>query len=886
VLQDLNPAFRLLDGIDHWILLRRNLAALELEHYRRLAEPGRFLSDFEQFFSRCQDELVTPEDYEAYVAGLRAKYEGARAALDDTQQKERAEEIARQEEIARAYRTSSRLLRERNLVTFGALLLETVQQFRSNAALLEHYQHRFRYILVDEFQDTNIAQIELLWLLAGRHRNIVAVGDDDQAIYRFRGASYGSFLLFLERFTGHPAGTPESLRYMRALTQNYRSTRIVLRAAGHVIRQNYKTKKLPPKVLTTENPGAEKIRIAEFGEADQEATWIADELDRMHRAGRGWGEFAVLYRAHAHRDLLVEILTAREIPFVIRKLSILETTLVRDVMAYLRQVAHPGDDVACARVLAAPAWGLGAADVVRLAERAAKARGQNIWGVLDEAQAELAFLRDRKRTAELVNWMAELRRRARELPAAEFTESLIADFALVLPADDPNRAALDRFLEFAREWEKKSETETVREFVDYLEYFREAGGEVCFEEGESKDAVQLMTVHAAKGLEFDRVFVMRMVQNQFPTSRRRPVLEFPPELMKEEKPEGDFHVQEERRLFYVAMTRAKKQLTLTTVVKKRSRPSVFLDELLEPGEHRGSVEQLAPKVVPATESAAAAMEELFGRGFEQARAYSRIVLWARQYRPPVAEPLQLSASAIEIYNLCPQKYLFEQRWGIRGRPAAAMAFGNVMHTTVREFVRAIQRGRRMPFDEVEAIFKREWPSARFRDSYQEQEYQKEGLAQLRGFYERYVAAPADVLEQEKWFELPLEENVVVTGRIDQLNRVDGNEVEIVDYKTGRPKEEKDAEKSLQLSLYALAMRELLELDPVRLTFYNLTTNEPVSAPREEKQLEEARKTVLEVAAQIRAGHFPAKPGYHCRMCEYHSLCPAQEQLIAIRPAGG
>jgi DNA helicase II / ATP-dependent DNA helicase PcrA len=202
ILQATNPDSQALDEIDHKILLRRCIGELDLKHFRRLQDPGEFISDFVKFFSRCQDELVTPEDYERFVAGVRKKYEAGKKSLESDALQIAEDEVARQEELARVYRVSERLLRERNLLTFGEQLMHAVQMLRSDSALLQQMHEQYRYILVDEFQDTNIAQLELLWLLAGERRNIVAVGDDDQAIYRFRGASFGSFTIFLKRFCG------------------------------------------------------------------------------------------------------------------------------------------------------------------------------------------------------------------------------------------------------------------------------------------------------------------------------------------------------------------------------------------------------------------------------------------------------------------------------------------------------------------------------------------------------------------------------------------------------------------------------------------------------------------------------------------------------------
>jgi len=888
LLKEVNPGMQVLDEKDHWILLRRNLPRLELRQYKRVAEPGQFLGDFVQFFSRCQDELVSPEDYAQYVARLHRDYAATKAELDADERAEREAELARQTELARVYRVSEALLEERNLVTYGGQLLEAVRLLQSNAALLEKLRERFRYILVDEFQDTNIAQIELLWLLARKHKNIFVVGDDDQAIYRFRGASFGSFKLFAERFIG--ARTPaEEKQSVLPLLQNYRSTKRILRVSGQVIAQNA-DRYIPDKQLDTQNAEGERIQVVETGSAEEEARWIVAEIERRHAQGDRWSEFAVLYRMHTHKEKLVELLTARKIPFVIRNLSIMGHALVRDVLAYLRLIATPWDNVACARVLAAPAWGFAPEDLVRLCARANKAGKQSLWDALQSVQGELEFTRAWREAAGLVELVKKLRAQSYKLRASELLDALIGELGLALAEDDPDRASLERLAEFTREWEQKALTETgkLAEYVRYLDDYAAAGGTIAIDEAGTRDAVHLMTVHAAKGLEFEQVFVMRLVMGGFPVRPRQPVLEFPTELMKEEKPQGAFQIQEERRLFYVALTRARKRLALTTVIHKRSKRSEFLEDFLcEPRIKKNDVQQLAPKFQPAEFApAAAGSAQLFGAADTGSRAYSRIAQWAAAFHPPAPLPLQLSATAIEGYNSCAQRFLFDHVWGLKGGPRAATTFGSVMHTTIRQVVKEWKENKRLlPWDEAEAIFQREWRSAGFEDDYQEQEYQREGLEQLRAFHASVLPKPQDILGQEKYFELPMEGNVVVTGRIDQVNRLGPGEAEIVDYKTGRPKDEAAARKSLQLSLYALAAREVLELDAVRLTFYNLMTNLPARATRDDKQLKKAQEAVQETAASIRAGDFPAAPGFQCRSCDYLPICPAHEKDRGEQPFG-
>jgi DNA helicase-2/ATP-dependent DNA helicase PcrA len=888
LLQEIDPDLKPIDKIDHWILLRRNLPLLQLEHYRRLAEPGQFLGDFVEFFSRCQDELVTPDDYQHYAAEQAKSFLRVREAMPEDERRIREEEIARIHEIARAYRASELLLRERKLLTFGTQIMDAVLHLTINKTLLSSLRARYRYILVDEFQDTNIAQLELLWLLGGERPNLVVVGDHRQAIYRFRGASFGSFTIFLKRFTrGASLGEQDLLR---PLTLNYRSAGRILRVAGQVIRHNEKPTNIPEYPLTAVREDGDKVRIVTHESTGAEAQWVAGELERLHRAGAKWRTFAVLYRSHAHRDKLVDVLKARKIPFVIKNLSILSHRLVRDLIAYLRLIDQLSDDVACARVLAMPAWGLEPSDLVRLIERAAKGKGVSLWDTLQAAKGEPLFSGSGRNLEALFELVAELRKKARKLSAAELFDELCEALEIGSAVAAEDRKYFDCFAQFVREWQPKSETHRLKEFVEYLDYFEQAGGSINLEQ-ESGDAVQLMTVHAAKGLEFDHVYILRLVQRSFPAGEKPRVLEFPAELMKEEQPQGSFHIQEERRLFYVAVTRARQRLTLNTVVNKRSKPSPFLDDILMEAQiKRRDIEQLAPTLPPplANEPAPAPAEHapvLFDLPERRARIGSRIGEWASSYRPPVPEPLEISPSAIGTLETCPQKYLFNCAWKLRGGPAAAMSFGSVMHNTIKYFIGELAKGHTLPFEEVERKFELEWTSAGFEDDYQEQEYKKDGLAQLRAFHASTLASPPSVIAQEKVFELPMENNVVLKGRMDQVNRLGPGEEEIVDYKTGRPRNEDKAKKDVQLSVYALAAREVFDWNPARLTLHYLQTNQPVSATRDDKQLKKVRAEIQEAAADIRAGEFPAKPGFACSFCDYESVCPAREQGAAASASG-
>src|SRR6202521_921961 len=875
-----------LESVDHWILLRRNLARLKLEKYRRLAEPGQFLSDFIQFFSRCQDELVSSEDYQRFADLLAKELEEEKAALDEDTFKERAEQVSLQQEIARAYRASEEILREKRAVALNGLITEAVTLLKNDTTRRRQLQERLNHILVDEFQDTNIAQLELLHLLSAERRNIVVVGDNDQAIYRFRGASFGSFKLFLQRFAGWKEGE-DSTPYRVALMENYRSTPNILRVATQAIGMNEVSPEFPKKVLQPNKSEGEKIRIVEMETAEDEAAWVADELGRLHGAGRRWKDFAVLYRQHRHRDDLVEQLSQRKIPFVISKLSILEHPLVRDVLAYLRLIAKPFDDIACARVLSAPAWHLTAEDLVRLAERTRKKRGTALYDTLQAPQSELPFDPSSAAFKTLIEFLTDQRKTMRRRSAREILGDLVEWLEVPQRAGAQDRKYVNQLGQFMKDWEPKSETRALPEFLEYLDYFEQAGGTLSLEDDAPGDAVQLMTVHGAKGLEFSHVFLLRVNQGAFPAKNRSPLFEFPTALMKEALPQGDFHIQEERRLFYVALTRAEQRLTITTLTEKKGKVPTFIEDIvMETAVKRRDVIQTAPKVRPAEDGSAGAPAagtshaSLFPASRNPPKIFSRIAQWAKVFHPPTPEPLQLSPSAVDNYRKCPQRYLFGYLWSLKEGPKATLSFGSIMHSTIKRFLAELRKGNKLQFEDVQRLFEMEWRSAGFEDEYQEAEYRRDGIEQLRAFHASIIEAPPRVREQEKSFELPLENNVMITGRMDQVNSLGRNDVEIVDYKTGKPKKDADAKKDLQLSLYALAAKEIFEWIPVRLVFRYLQNNQIQVTTRDSKQLDEAQKVVQEAAADIRAGEFPAKPGFICRNCAYKPICPAHEEALS------
>ncbi len=874
----------LLDNIDFWILLRRHIERLDLQVFWKNAEPGKFLKDLIEFMSRANDELVSVEDYEHYVQQLESKCVGnpEGAAADEALKRER--------EIARVYRIASELLAEACAQTYGDVIASAVRLLQQNPEVRRYYETHIRAVLVDEFQDTNVAQIELLDLIAQSHQNITVVGDDDQGIYRFRGASSESFNMFARKFS--------RFRQMK-LTQNYRSTRRILRVANQLISTN-PDRFDPAKNLWTEKGEGSPASLVESSEPDDEALAVAERIENLHRQGRAYQDIAVLYRAHAHRDLLIKALRRNGIPFQVTGLSVLFHPAVRDILSAARLLVRLHDNVSCARVLALPQWNLTEPELVFLIHRTALHSRRDQTGrpslleVVEEFVPQAGEQDLREKLDSFLAWFRSLRKILAEQPALRALKIIVSE---VTAGPAPRQKALGdltvfdsnalvqpvrRFLEFAKAWQEKNPHAVLKEFLEYFDLFLEAGGDVTEDAKElsSGDAVRLMTVHASKGLEFPVVFVLRLTQGYFPTRRRTTLIPFPEALRKEgELPPGDFHTQEERRLCYVALTRAQEELVLSSVVKSRWKPSEFLADL----ERDKNIWAHDLTAVPVPRSGEDLANELTLdlRADEKQIAYSRLPFWSLRNRgmfpiDTTPENLKLSASSMETYETCPLQYKFAHEYKLSAGPNAALTVGAILHECLKQFFVWKKTEGTFPFSKMKQLLDERWRSIGFEDDYQEKRYRAEALEQLQRFYEKNLEAEVNVLEQEKEFEFGLGELTLI-GRIDQMNEEESGRVELLDYKTGRPREQKDAEKSLQLSVYALACREYFGRPTALLSFYNLATGEKVSTERSAAQLELDRARMEEIAAKIRRREFPPKKGYMCGYCNFLPVCPAWEE---------
>lgn len=884
LLKRVHKDFGVLDDKDLWIYLRRRIRELHLEHYVRAANVAQFLNDLLEFVSRCHDELITPQKYAQYVERLeRGEVPIPRVAKSKTVLED-AEVLGRCREIARVFSTMERWLGEENLGTFSHMITRAHALLHSDETILAEARTGARFILADEFQDANFAQIQLLARLAGADGNLFAVGDPDQAIYRFRGASSAAFELFERHF-------PNARRVV--LEKNRRSTTPILRSAFALIDKN-------PPVFGRHSDAASAYRRTPLQSAreeeavragtqisslpvsvvvltrrDAEGPDLLGSIRAMQKKSRcKWSDFGILYRSHYHRDEVVHELAEAGIPFVIESMDISDTPEARDLFACLNAVVSAGDDVSLFRVAALPRFQINPEQLRQVMRAIARdnreARVVPLSSALDRVDGGADVLNAVQRAREEIQ-----RRQAKARGALDI---IVRQFAL-----DASSPILQAALDFVADWEKKKLNKTIEleELVDYLGYFREAGGVIPLLARESENAVRLVTVHGAKGLEFPHVFILRANSNSFPCSYKETMVAFPRELRDADSvTEADdkaLHDQEERRLFYVAMTRARDSLYIYSRQgkgKANKNPDGYMRELIED-------KSLARWLSAMPARGAQTSLDIFAETSVAYPVESQTSLW---FELPVLDGLQsrLSASAVDTYERCGLQFKLDRDWRLAARPAAAMQYGAAIHRVLKTYFDSVNLGRPKTDDELIELFRLDLAEAKIQEPYQHELYEQQGIAQLRDFLGSARVLPApQVLHTEQSFEIRVGATTVV-GRIDRIDQRPDGSVAIIDYKTGKARDQEDADESLQLSLYAIAAREKWGYTVGALIFHNLEENVAVSTTRNEAQLLGARSRVADAAQGIADGIFEAKPGMHCNFCAYRSLCPEKEKRIPHR----
>jgi DNA helicase-2/ATP-dependent DNA helicase PcrA len=852
----LTPDFRVLTRAEQIIFLRDHLFEFPLKHYRPLGDPTRHLHAILTQFSRLKDEDVGPDEYLAHAEELLA------AAADDESRLEAEQHL----ELARTYAQYQTLMARLGQVDFGDQIVEALRLFRTRPHILRRYQGRYRYILVDEFQDTNYAQFELVKLLAARHRNVAVVGDDDQAIFRFRGASMSNILDFDRTY-------PDARQVV--LQENRRSPQAVLDAAYRLIQHNNPDRlevaqKIDKRLISTVGVG-EAPRHLPFDTVSTESDQVAELIREEHERGRPYRDFAVLVRANNDADHYLRALNMRGIPWTFSgNAGLYGRPEVRLLIAFLRSVVYTDDSISLHYLASSDVYQVPIVDLTNCATYANR-RNRHLFDVLHDVPADLAVSDEgRLAIARLVTDLTRYMELGREHPTGEVLYQFLVDSGLMTryakaPAElEQEVQNVSKFFTRVKDAARVLKYDNVREFVSHLDALMDAGDDPAVAEADTETpAVHVVTVHKSKGLEWPIVFMVDCVQNKFPSTRRSDPLEIPPELIKDLLPTGDFHEQEERRLFYVGMTRAKERLYLTSAEdmggKRKWKVSQFVLEALD-----------LPKDA-ARPFRAQAIEELR----RQAPAPELAGLGLAPI--PDEEPLAVSHRQVDDYQTCPLKYQFIHILRIPLRQHHSVVYGNALHKAVEFYLRRRAAGNYTSLEDFLLAFDNAWRNEGFLTREHEEQRKRGGIAALTRFYHEEEASgqkPTDV-EREFGFTLGLDR---VRGRFDRVDETPDGLV-IVDYKssdvTDQKKADQRAKESLQLKIYALAQHEMTGRLPARVELRFLESGLVGRHTPTGADLGKAREAIAEAARGIRRREFEATPEYQaCRYCPYNQICPS------------
>ena len=480
--------------------------------------------------SHAKDELLTPDDMEMKAAG-------------DYNMKK----------VASVYREYQAALRKNNALDFDDLIVKTVELFEKCGAVLEYYQERFKYIMVDEYQDTNTAQFKFISLLAQRYQNLCVVGDDDQSIYKFRGANIGNILGFEHVF-------PDA-RVIR-LEQNYRSTRNILNAANQVIANNTERK---AKTLWTENEEGSKVHFRQFLNAYEEAEYVAGEIGKLKRNGLGnYRDCAILYRTNAQSRIFEEKFIAANIPYkLVGGVNFYARKEIKDLLCYLKTINNARDDLAVQRIINVPKRGIGATTLGRVQDYADN-MGISLYEALRVAEEVPSIGRSLSKIDGFVTFIQMLKSKADVMTVEEILQEVIDSTGYVaeLEAEDTeeSRARIENIDElisktvaYQEAMEEQNQPATLSGFLEEVALVADIDTV-----DPDQDYVLLMTLHSAKGLEFPKVFMVGMEDGIFPSHMTISYGD-------------DGEMEEERRLCYVGITRAMKDLTLTCAQQRMIR---------------------------------------------------------------------------------------------------------------------------------------------------------------------------------------------------------------------------------------------------------------------------------------------------------------------------
>ncbi|HEV7678690.1 MAG TPA: ATP-dependent DNA helicase [Candidatus Dormibacteraeota bacterium] len=847
------PTFRVPDEAEQWLHLDAVLSELRPRTLWNPLRPHDMIHDLLRLFGAAKQELVTPDAYAGWAA---------RALLQSTDAAERSL-LQRQDECARVYARLQDRYRRHAVLDHDDCILVCETLLREHAAVHRAVAEPLGQVMVDEYQDTNYAQARLVETLVASHQNVLVVADDDQAIYKFRGASLANLNRFRRVYPEHRTVV---------LRRNYRSTRQVVTTCRAVIATAAEHSRIAKDLEAARGDGM-GVELWEAPDERSEMLAVAGECRRLLESGEvsRAADIALLFRQHGDMRSAMAAMQEVGVPYQVHGgRGYFQQPEIKDLLALLSLVNDPRDSQAMLRCLRLPAWrvsGVGRRALVELCEAndvpLFNLVADGALGTLTDDDAGAA-VRCVAALTDLNGLVTHDDARSIFHRAMEVAEYHRAVLELEKPIERMQAGAnvnkFDELLERFTEW---TQDHRLSQALQYLQILRDSGAadEVAPIEP-SEDGVLLLTCHAAKGLEWPVVVVPRCVESRWPgRSGFGSRLTLPNELVPEEAPPGDGSVDEERRLFYVAATRARDRLVFTRAGRY---PRSFSDERLTPFLAAITNVEAQPVARPVEY----AWQPMRRRGRAAGTAEPGKRAW--------------SVSSLRDFKACPRRFQYREVYQMPTRSSVHGWYGEMMHRTLQ-----LAGKRRLAGAEVDAAALCEiW-----NDVYENTpgpkgahpELRQYGEEQLRHYAQTPAWIDAGITAVEDKFVLSLDTAASLTGRFDRLD--DGVPPTVVDYKTGPPRDEAALRSDLQVRAYAVALARRAEVDSVAVELHHLQTGESTRMVFGAKDLQRFTNhlsvSTAELARAWREGDFPPRPSaWQCRRCDYRTVCDEGREAAA------
>ena len=903
--------------------LTRAISELTDSKLMRTNNPGSIYRALNSFFSRAKDELVTPSEL---ISRAQAELHSLpKDPADDDDEKLLARDRwTRIYEASRIYQSYERLKSSDSdagttWIDYGDMIVRSHMLLSTEKIVGASLRQRIKYILVDEFQDANFAQVEMLHHLAGDKVGITVVGDDDQAIYRFRGASFGSFKLFKNLF-----GNVKDHK----LEENYRSTKNIVNIAHSLIEVEPDARFDPDKRMFASGLEGDKVKIRICPDYETEAESVADEIAELLKTElfRRPKSIAVLFRTRTNKDILEKFLIRRGIDYSYDKKSGTSSSPpAKHLLAFFEFTVDHSRGDHLAYIIAHFMPELSPRDEREIMYKISRAESDPLGTLRSIAEeSEEPVSSDLKKLIDLLIYFEEIKSGKDPLRFLEvivsktgILSSLIRDGIII---DDRAVAEVAGILRSAETFVHDDMSRSHADFLDYRKWSEGFSGN-DINDDDIQTPVILRTVHGSKGLEYPVVFVIGLSNRRFPPTRQSSPVEFPPELYKDELPVGDYRIQEERRLLYVAMTRAREKLYLYGIEKKGTKRSRFLQELASAPFYKEVSEEemverrelliipdIGPRqtrddnisvIIPGSDSIETSISDGllnlwrsrssraespedfekikkdFQKQLQSAQSILNKAIEKNEYSPPESieryKVDRISYTDLETFDSCPLKYYYRKILRMPSPPSPHQLLGQVIHAVLESGARSMMDGEVSNLETLVSDFEGRWGKVRLADPDQKERMGQRGAELLDKYMIMQAKLDGFPAVLEKFFEIELS-SAKLTGRIDRVDKTETG-LRVIDYKTGKKGNKLD--KDLQLPIYSLACKELFGEYPSELMFMFLGDGAEYSMSSDPSSLDTVKAEIEQKVEAINSSDFSATPGKPCRLCEYARICPAK-----------